>query len=107
MGVCLGRAGSGDEFLGTLTAKKKNQKCEFKLNTGAAVTIVVHEEPALRKMTLKKTTKCLTGPGGTGLTVLGKVDSCLEVGDRRHHEVVYVVEGQRSTPLSKRTRKEL
>ena len=30
-------------------------------------------------MTLEKTTKRLTGPGGTGLTVLGKVDSLLEV----------------------------
>ena len=87
--------------------KVNHQKCEFKLDTGAAVTILAHEEPALRKMTLKKTTKCLTGPGGTGLTVLGKVDGCLEVGDRRHHEVVYVVEGQRSTLLSKRTREEL
>ena len=109
--------GSGEEFLGTLTADKKNhwkavvkvndEKCVFKLDTGAEVTVLAQDEPALQKMTLEKTTKRLTGPGGTGLSVLGKVDSLLEVGDRRHHEAVYVVEGQRSSLLSKRACEEL
>ena len=71
------------------------------------MTILAQDEPALKKMTLEKTTKRLTGPGGTGLSVLGKVDSLLEVGDRRHHEAVYVVEGQRSSLLSKRAYEEL
>ena len=102
--------GSGEELLGTLTTDKKNywqtavhvnkQKCKFKLDTGAEVTVLAQDEPALRKMTLEKTTKCLIGPGGTGLTVLVKVD-LLEVGDKHHHEAVYVVEGQRSSLLSK------
>ena len=84
-----------------------NEKCVFKLDTGAEVTVLAQDEPALRKMTLQKTTKRLTGPGGTGLSVLGKVDSLFEVGDRCHHEAVYVVEGQRSSLLSKRACEEL
>ena len=109
--------GSGEEFLGTLTTDKKNyrqtvvrvnkQKCKFKLDTGAEVTVLAQDEPALQKMTLEKTTKRLTGPGGTGLSVLGKVDSLLEVGDRRHHRSVDVVEGQRSSLLSKKAFEEL
>ena len=109
--------GSGEGFLGTLTTDKKNywqtvvlvnkQKCKFKLDTGAEVTVLVQDEPALNKITLEKTTKRLTGPGGTGLTVLVKVDSLLEEGDRSHHEAVYVAEGQRSSLLSKRACEEL
>ena len=52
------------------------------------MTILAQVKPALRKMTLEKTTKCLRGPGGTRLTVLGKVDSLLDIGDRFHHKVI-------------------
>ena len=85
----------------------KKQKCKFKLDTGAEVIVLAQDEPALKKMTLEKTTKRLTGPGGTGFSVLGKVDSLLEVSNRCHHEAVYVVEGQRSSLLSKRACNEL
>ena len=106
--------GSGEEFLGTLTTHKKNywqtvvhvnkQKCKFKLDTEAEVTALAQGEPALKKMTLEKTTKRLKEPGRTGLSVLGKVNSLLEVSDRRHREAV---EGQRSSLLSKRACEEL
>ena len=82
-------------------------KVQSKLDTGAEVTVMAQDGPAMLKMTLEKPTKRLTGPEGTGLTVLGKVDSLLEVGDRRHHEAVYVVEGQQSSLLSIRACKEL
>ena len=39
-------------------------------------------------LTLEKNTKCLRGPGGTRITVLGKVDSLLDISDRFHHKVV-------------------
>ena len=68
---------------------------------------MAQDEPAMLKMTLEKPSKRLTGPWETRLTVLGKVDSLLEVGDRCHHEAVYVVEGQRSSLLSKRACEEL
>lgn len=71
----------------------------FKLDTGASVSVV--EENWARSHTLTKSDKCLRGPGGTRLTVLGSFQAQLSHKDNKITETLYVLKGQTCSLLSR------
>ena len=99
-----------NSFLGEVTNKEKNHwqvlvnvdnyPCQFKLDTGAEVTVLSDSAAALRHLKIATTPKTLKGPGQTKLNVLGAIDALLSVGGRTHQETVYVVQDQDSSLLS-------
>ena len=98
-------------FLGEVTNNKEywsavvtldGHPCEFKLDTGAEVTILSDKDWSLKKHKLTLTKQNLGGPGGTKLEVLGSFEGALEISGRKHKETVYVLKNQASSLLSKR-----
>ena len=75
---------------------------DFKLDTGAAVTIVSDSVPWLEGQELKPATQTLRGPGHSQLSVLGTLDATLTTRDKELQEVVYVLKDQACSLLSKR-----
>ena len=91
-------------FLGTVTAGKdpwtvnllvNNKKVQFKIDTGADVTVIPHyvfdAAYSQNKPCLHKVTKSLLGPGGTPLDVLGATNIRLQRGERETVEEVFVI----------------
>ena len=75
----------------------------FKLNTGAAVSIVSDRESWLKDKQLLNTRQILRGPGGTFLSVIGTFNASLECKGRKITEPVYVLKDQLYSLLSKKT----
>jgi transposase InsO family protein len=75
----------------------------FKLDTGAAVSVLSDQTPWLRGHLhkLKDTTQVLRGPGGTRLPVLGTFKATLRHRAQETTEPVYVIRNQQSSLLSK------
>ena len=79
----------------------------FKLDSGAAVTVLSDELQWLRGRKLKPADKRLCGPGKTKLQVLGEIQVILQHKDRRFSETVYVVKNQECSLLSRKACEEL
>ena len=63
----------------------------FKLDTGAAVSVISDKEPWLANQQLVKTQQVLKGPGGTLLSVVGEFKATLEYRNRSLTESVYIL----------------
>ena len=74
----------------------------FKLDTGAAVSIVSHKEPWLKDYQLMKSQQILRGPGGTILSVADTFRATLIYKERQICETVFVLEDQLYSLLSKK-----
>ena len=73
----------------------------FKLDTGALVSVIACKEPILKRVKLVKSDKVLTGPGQATLDVLGLFTATISYKDVSTEEVMYVVDRQEHSLLSK------
>jgi len=67
----LGEVYSSEADFCTAIVKVDGHETHFKLDTGAAVSIVSDKEPWLKDHQLTKSQQILRGPGGTILSVVG------------------------------------
>ena len=74
----------------------------FKLDTGAAVSVISDKEPWLANQQLVKTQQVLKGPGGILLSVVGEFKATLEYRNRSLTESVYVLRNQPCSLLSRK-----
>ena len=74
----------------------------FKLDTGAAVSIVSDKEPWLKDHQLTKSQQILRGPGGTILSVVDTFRATLAYKQRQMSETVFVLKDQLYSLLSKK-----
>ena len=73
----------------------------FKLDTGASVSVIACKEPILKRLKLVKSDKVLMGPGQATLDVLGQCTATISYKDVSTEEVLYVVDRQEHSLLSK------
>ena len=104
------------QFLGELTSNTTDSCCAvvavmgssaevcdvfFKLDTGASVSVIACKEPILKRVKLVKSDKVLMGPGQATLDVLGQFTAAISYKDVSTEEVLYVVDRQEHSLLSK------
>ncbi|XP_030846949.1 uncharacterized protein K02A2.6-like [Strongylocentrotus purpuratus] len=104
-------------FLGEIKDTSKNywgaylqvdgNTTHFKLDSGAAVTVLSDGLQWLRGIKLKPVGKRLCGPGKTKLEVLGQIKAILQHKNRRVSETVYVVRNQDCSLFSRKACEEL
>ena len=82
--------------------KVDGHETHFKLDTGAAVSIVSDQEPWLKANQLKKPQQILRGPGSTILSVVGTFQATLTYEERQISETVYVLKDQLYSLFSKK-----
>ena len=88
-----------DDWVATL--KVNNHEVEFKLDTGATVTIIGADEPAIRDAELQPTDTKLRGAGNNPIQTVGMLPMTLAYKDQTIKEKVYVVPGQEKALLSR------
>ena len=76
-------------------------RVQFKLDTGADVTVVPEDVYKKLKVKLQSTSKVLTGPSQQNLDVLGSFHAVISNGKRETNQVVYVVKGLRCPLLGR------
>ena len=91
----------------TAIVKVDVHKTHFKLDTGAAVSIVSDKEPWLKDYQLTKSQQILRGRGGTTLSVVGTFRATLTYKERQICETVLVLEDQLYSLLSKKACEDL
>ncbi len=74
---------------------------EFKVDSGAEVSVLSDKLPWLRHAALKPSTNTLRWPGCVKLRLLGTLDATLSCGDRSYSETLYVIENQGISLLSR------
>ena len=79
----------------------------FKLDTGAAVTVLSDDVQWLQNVELTKTSQVLRGPGNTQLPMKGLFYATLKYRQSKLTEPTYVVHNQSCSLLSRRPRVEL
>ena len=73
----------------------------FKLDSGAAVTVIGDQTPWLRDVKLRQSDKTLRGAGNTVIPVAGMLRAQLKHKDQQLTDDVYVVVGQKTPLLSR------
>jgi hypothetical protein len=96
----LGAVGQDDEWMEIVMVN--GQETKFKLDTGAAVTVLSGSLPWLKSVQPDKTAQELRGPGGVPLKVSGTLQATLTVGDMSITETVYLMENQPISLLSRK-----
>ena len=104
------------QFLGEMTSNTTDSCCAvvavigssaevgdvfFKLDTGASVSGIACKEPILQRVKLVKSDKFLMGSGQATFDVLGQFTSTISYKDISTKEVLYVVDRQEHSLLSK------
>ncbi|EDO46126.1 predicted protein [Nematostella vectensis] len=78
------------------------QPITFKLDNGAAVSVISDQEPLINSYELVKPKEVLRGPGGSRLSVLGIcIDTCLKAQGKEMKETLYVIKNQLHSLLSR------
>ncbi|XP_030828454.1 uncharacterized protein K02A2.6-like [Strongylocentrotus purpuratus] len=98
----LGEVSENDQTYWSSSILVDGNETHFKLDTGAAVTVLSDSTPWLNKHIMRPTTKRLRGPGSTVLTVIGQMTSTLRHRDKQIKETLYVVKDQESSLLSRK-----
>ena len=88
-----------DSNMWTANVKVNDTEVEFKLDTGASVSVLA--EGIVKSRKLKHTDKVLHGPGRTKLTVLGSITANLQFKDRTMTDELYVIKGQKASLLGR------
>ena len=91
---------SDEDTAWTVNIRLEGEEVLFKIDTGAAVTIV--SEPVYRKLKgpkLDKPNRILHGPAQQALEVLGQFTGNLSIGKHSHRENIYVVQQLHSNLL--------
>ena len=86
----------------TPIVKVDGHETHFKLDNGAAVSVVSDKEPWLKDHQLTKSQQILRGPGGTILSVVGTFRATLTYKERQISETVFVLKDQLYSLLSKK-----
>ena len=73
----------------------------FKLDTGAAVSVISDQEPWVHSQQLTKSKQGLRGPGGTNLPVVGTFEASLKYQDKETKETLNVLKNQPQSLLSR------
>lgn len=73
----------------------------FKLDSGAAVTVLGDHTPWLRKVQLRQSDKTLRGAGNTVIPVIGMLHAQLKHKEQQLNEDVYIVASQKTPLLSR------
>ncbi|XP_067907246.1 uncharacterized protein [Heterodontus francisci] len=76
----------------------------FKLDTGARVTVLSDQKPWLMRYCLQPADTRLHGPGRTQLKVKGKLQATLQYRGRQIIEILYLLQNQEFSLLSRRAR---
>ena len=98
----LGEVYSHKADFWTAIVKVDGHETQFKLDTGAAVSIVSDKEPWLKDHQLTKSHQNLRGPGGTILSVVGTFRATLTYKEHQISETVFVLKDQLYSLLSKK-----
>ena len=98
----LGEVYSSEADFWTTSVKVDGHETHFKLDTGAAVSIVSDKESWLKDHQLTKSQQILRGPGGTILPVMGTFRATLTYKERQISETVFVLKDQFYSLLSKK-----
>ena len=94
-------SGSGQFWTAVVTVN--DNPTRFKLDSGAAVTVLSDTTPWLDVDKLLSTTQLLKGPGGSDLNVMGSIPVKMTCGGKRIQETVYVLKNQAHSLLSKQS----
>ena len=86
----------------TAIVKLDGHETHFKLDTGAAVSVVSDKEPWFKDHQVTKSHKILRGLGGTILSVMGTFRATLTYKERQISETVFVLKDQLYSLLSKK-----
>ena len=99
------------QFLGSIDQDLENQwtatitvnghPTQFKLDTGASVSVIKSGESCLQGRPLQHSNKILRGPGGFTLSPLGSLQVTLSYHGRKTQETVYVLKDQPCSLLSR------
>ena len=110
------RSRSTNKFLGELNSNTTDSCCAdvavmgssaevgdvfSKLDTGASISVIACKEPIVQRVKLVKSDKVLMGPGQATLDVLGQFTATISYKDVSTEEVLYVVDRQEHSLLSK------
>ena len=98
----LGEVYSSEADFWTASVKVDGHETHFKLDTGAAISIVSDKESWLKDHQLTKSQQILRGPRGTILPVVGTFRATLTYKERQISETVFVLKDQFYSLLSKK-----
>ncbi len=93
-----------------VTMKTKTGSIDFKVDTGADVTVIAEKELeklGISRDNLKKTNKKLTGPGGQRLKCLGFTHITFTWGNFKARQICYIIKDLQKNLLGKPTIREL
>ncbi|XP_070182570.1 uncharacterized protein [Littorina saxatilis] len=85
----------------TASIKVNGHNTQFKLDTGASVSVVSNTETWLNNNKVQTTSKKLRGPGGVNLFPVGTIDATLTYHGREMTEKLYILKNQPCSLLSK------
>ena len=91
----------------TATLNVNEHPTTFKLDTGAAVSVISSNEPWLKGISLQKADKILRGPGGSTISPLGAFKASISYQGRNITEIVCVLNNQSCSLLSRKACYEL
>lgn len=98
----LGEVCSSKADFWTAIVKVDGHETHFKLDTGAAVSIVSDKEPWLKDHQLMKLQQILRGSGGTILSVVSTFRASMTYKEHEISEIVFVLKDQLYSLLSKK-----
>ena len=98
----LGEVGETDKRYWSADVQVNGNETHFKLDTGAAVSVLSDSTPWLDRSILQPTSKKLHGAGGKVLTVIGQMEANLQYHDKQITETMYVIENQPCSLLSRK-----
>ena len=102
LGYVGAKASSDNDEHWTASVEVDGHSTSFKLDTGAAVTVVSDREPWLASADLQSSNTILRGPGASHIAVIGVMDATLTYNGKSFNELIYVIQNQEYSLLSRR-----
>ena len=102
LGYVGAKASSDNDEHWTASVEVDGHSMSFKLDTGAAVSVVSDREPWLASADLQSSNKILRGPGASHIAVIGVMDATLTYNGKSFNELIYVIQNQEYSLLSRR-----
>ena len=101
LGYVGAKASSDNDEHWTASVEVDGHSTSFKLDTGAAVSVVSDREPWLASADLQSSNKIMRGPGVSHIAVIGVMDATLTYNGKSFNEL-YVIQNQECSLLSRR-----
>ena len=100
LGYVGAKASSDNDEHWTASVEVDGHSTSFKLDTGAAVSVVSDREPWLASADLQSSNTILRGPGASH--IIGVMDATLTYNGKSFNELIYVIQNQEYSLLSRR-----